>query len=65
MTVTQAIARSITHNEIVTLDYDGLAHAALEALCEGSVNGARVVEFWGVTSAGDEWRVHLQHGRPS
>lgn len=57
------IARSISHDEAVTVEYDAEIATALEALCEDSVDGAGldgdVTEYWGTTEAGDEWRVHL------
>lgn len=58
--VNDAIARSISHNEIVSIPYSSEAHAALRAVCEGHVdtNDHRGSEFWG-SDEGDEWRVHL------
>ena len=60
--VTTAIARSISHNEIVTitpLEYlDTMAE--LESLCDDSAVLWRegVAEYWG-THEGDAWRVHV------
>lgn len=62
MTTEQAIARSVSHNEIVTLDYDAEALDALESESEGSVDNTAygVHELWGTTDDGDEWRVHVR-----
>lgn len=67
-TVEQAITRSISHQEIVTIDlahglYDSQILADLQVACEDSVaaNDART-EYWGTNEDGDEWRVHVIHG---
>lgn len=62
--VEQAIARSKSHNEIVTIEHDAAAIEALtiEALtieCDDHVETAHVHEFWGTDEAGNEWRVHV------
>lgn len=58
--VNDAIARSISHNEIVTLEWTADRAAALKAACEDYVDTGdiRGVEYWG-RDEGDEWRVHL------
>lgn len=58
----QAIKRSVSHNEIVTIAYDSDAASDLRAESKDSVNDAdrRVTEYWGTTDAGDEWRVHMR-----
>lgn len=69
MTAEQAIARSISHNEIVTLDYDAdvyqeLLDRVLEAdngIKSDWVDANEVTEFWGTTDDGDDWRVHMRH----
>jgi hypothetical protein len=64
MNAKQAIERSVSHNEIVTLDHDSEALDALESESEGSADNTAygVHEFWGTTDAGDEWRVHVRCG---
>lgn len=69
MTAEQAIARSISHTEIVTLgsastpaDNAEAVMADLFAACEDCVDtDPRSVkaEYWGTTEDGDEWRVHI------
>lgn len=58
--VDDAIARSISHNEIVKLDWTADRASALRAACEDYVDTGdqRGVQFWG-TDEGDQWRVHL------
>lgn len=59
----RAIDRSISHDEIVTIDYDADAQAQLEAAREGMADVARQyghTEYWGVTVEGGEWRVHVR-----
>lgn len=58
-TADRAIARSISHTEIVTIDYDAATAADLDAMCEGSAEAERGTEYWGITD-GDEWRVHMR-----
>lgn len=55
-----AIARSISHTEIVTLDDEGDLRTALLALCEDNVEANGVAEFWGTADDGKEWRVHVR-----
>ena len=59
MTTDQAIARSVSHTEIVHLPYSLADESALTAECEDSVDCPDRVEFWGTTEDGSEWRVHL------
>lgn len=61
--VSDAISRSISHDEIVTIDltstereYRREVAALLLAACEGHAKGERH-EYWG-THEGHEWRVH-------
>jgi len=58
--VNDAIARSISHNEITKVPYSTDAYQALRAAAEGWVDTRdhRGVQFWG-SDEGDEWRVHL------
>lgn len=59
-TVAAAIARSISHTEIVWLDWSAAAQDALRGECEDSVDASDTVqEFWGADGDGAEWRVHL------
>lgn len=60
-TAETAIKRSISHHEIVTLDYDSDAMADLAAECEDHVTANEVEQYWGTTDDGDEWRVHVRH----
>lgn len=56
----QAIDRSVSHREIVTVDYDAEAQSELEAASEDSVHTDDVTEYWGTTDDGDDWRVHMR-----
>lgn len=63
-TAADLIARSIEHDEIARAEWT----QALEDDLIAPVGGGRedhaengdVVEFWGTTDAGEEWRVHLR-----
>jgi hypothetical protein len=57
--VSDAIARSVSRNEIVYLDHSDAAEEYLSAECEDRAEGAELVEFWGIDCDGNEWRVHL------
>jgi hypothetical protein len=61
---TDAIARSASHNEVVTLDYDAAAYEELLVECDDNVSTEDVTEFWG-NDPDDEnkmtWRVHVKH----
>jgi hypothetical protein len=63
MTKVAAIARSISHQETVTVDYDSTLGDMLSAESEGVVvNSAyRQTEYWGTDEDGNEWRVHMRH----
>ena len=55
MTAQEAIARSTSHNEIVTLDeYSEKNYEILLVECEDSTEANGVMEFWGA-----DWRVHM------
>lgn len=54
-----AIARSISHTEIVTIDWSPASELALAEVCDDSVQTETVVEYWGTDEDGSEWRVHL------
>lgn len=56
----RAIARSVSHNEIVTLDFDTEANEELQLACEDAVVANGVTEYWGTTESGDDWRVHVR-----
>ena len=58
MTAEQAIERSVSHNEIVTLEWDSVVFDDLLVESEDSTRG-EVHEFWGVRD-GREWRVHMR-----
>lgn len=60
--IRQAIARSISHTEIVTLHYTAELEAALDRVADDSVDANGTVEAWGTTPGGSEWRVHLSKG---
>ena len=61
--VNDAIARSISHNEIVKIPHSASAYEALRAACKDYVDTRdhRGVQFWG-SDEGDQWRVHLVKG---
>ena len=58
-----AIARSVSHNEIVTIDYTD-SDALQTLLVEGDdwIEANGVAEYWGTTESGSEWRVHVRLG---
>ena len=69
MTVTQAIERSITHDEIVTIDHTPENASELAGLCDDSADltvtyGRPAAEYWGRDDDGAEWRVHLDSPEP-
>jgi hypothetical protein len=63
MNADQAIERSISHNEIVTIEWDAETESQLSMesddttgwMTEGDI---ATCEFWG-GDEGEEWRVHL------
>lgn len=59
MTAQEAIARSISHNEIVHVDYDLGTAEDLMVLCEDHTTGNDEEEYWGVDDDGATWRVHM------
>ena len=54
-----AIARSVSHGEIVTVEDEPGLQDALLCACDDHVSANDVHEFWGTTDDGDEWRVHV------
>lgn len=58
-TAEAAIARSISHTEIVTIDDEPGLRQVLRCLCTDSVEAERA-EFWGADDDGQEWRVHVR-----
>lgn len=70
VTTAEAIARSVSHTEIVTVDYDAATAEELAAESEDSVppyttaSGQVLAEYWGTTEGGDEWRVHVLYPEP-
>lgn len=59
--VRDAIARSVSHTEIVHLDYGSEELSILMAECDDYTDANDgVVEFWGTDGDGDEWRVHMR-----
>lgn len=60
MNVEQAIARSISHNEIVTIPYSPAVEDELILACDAWTQaGDDIGEYWGVDDSGAEWRVHM------
>lgn len=59
----RAIDRSISRNQIVTIDFSTAAENDLLAECEDHVWNDDTHEFWGETCDGEQWRVHLLIGR--
>ena len=64
--VTAAIKRSVSHNEIVHID---ACPADLQSLLLASDDSVEIrgdegvvdlIEYWGTTDDGDEWRVHAR-----
>lgn len=61
--VSAAIDRSISHDEIVTIEantsrFDGVCSELFEA-CEGDADNNGVHEYWGELD-GNQWRVHVE-----
>jgi hypothetical protein len=59
MTAAEAIARSTSHNEIVTLPREHSLEVDLIVESEDSAENGSITEYWGTTESGSEWRVHL------
>lgn len=62
MTAKQAIERSVSHTEIVTLDWSEGVESTLYEECDGCTGTRWGVELWGTTAEGGLWRVHLKRG---
>lgn len=63
--VSEAIADSIQRDEVVMIECvrDGIWGAVTEELdvaCDGNVENGEVMEYWGKTDDGDDWRVHVR-----
>lgn len=56
----RAIDRSIRRTMIVTTPFSQQSAEVLEMECDDSVDTGEIVEFWGTTEDGCEWRVHLE-----
>lgn len=59
MNAAQAIARSISHTEIVTIEWTAALESALSIESDDSAVANDTLEFWGCDEDGGEWRVHL------
>lgn len=62
----QAIERSKSHDEIVTIDYDQAAYEELRAECDDIIDANDVTEFWSDDPDSEDgmlWRVHVRHPR--
>lgn len=68
-TAADAIARSISHTEIVTLSFDAERNEKIDAMhvkgdllnaSEDWVESGSVTEYWGKDDDGNEWRVHVR-----
>ena len=57
--VDHAIARSVSHNEIVTLDHSEELEAELMGRSEDNAENGDTHEFWGTDDDDRSWRVHL------
>jgi hypothetical protein len=58
-TAKHLIARSVSHNEIVTAEWSHDLETDLLCESDDSVENGDVYEFWGCDDDGNEWRVHL------
>lgn len=59
-TATEAIDRSVSHNEIVHVEFSSIMFIGLICECEDNVEArAGMVDLWGTTDAGDDWRVQM------
>ena len=59
-TTKRAIARSVSHTEIVTLEYNWETIQDLLVWSDDNVETETVHEFWGTDDDGNEWRVHVR-----
>ncbi len=60
----QAIERSESHNEIVTIDYDAIGAEYVAAECDDSIVANHVTEYWANDPNSEDgmlWRVHMRH----
>lgn len=55
----QAIRESISEDRIVHLPWDMPLEVDLLAASDGTARAGDVLEFWGTTDDGDDWRVIL------
>jgi hypothetical protein len=61
-TAAEAIDRSVSHDEIVSLDYTDALYTDLLVACEDNVDvEGEYEDMWGTTESGHEWRVYLIH----
>jgi hypothetical protein len=60
-TASEAIDQSVSHDEIVSLDYTDTLYTGLLVACEDNVDAGEYEDMWGVTEDGHEWRVYLIH----
>ena len=58
-TAADAIRRSVSHNEIITIDYTNATYSDLLHECEDHVDVGGYEDMWGTTESGQEWRVHV------
>lgn len=58
-TAADAIDRSISHDEIVTIPYDAEIATDLLVASEDSVEVDDRTEYWGTSASGHAWRVHM------
>jgi len=63
MNAIDLIARSASHNEIITAEWTAELAVDLILACEDHVDVNGRIECWGTNDAG-EWRVHL-NGAPA
>ena len=56
----EAIARSTSHTEIVTIDDAPGLRDALLVLCDDTVENDGLAEYWGTDDEGAPWRIHVR-----
>ena len=65
MSIQEAIDRSVSHNETVSLDWTDtneqelLTAPGLEDTARNPLEPVAWMEGWGTTDEGEEWRIHL------
>ena len=64
MTAEQAIARSVSHTEIVTIEYHAETAEDLSRLSDDSTETEKLTEYWGTDDDGHDWRVHVRRPDP-